>query len=542
MHALGLITVIVAAVGALWTMLGARTAGWRTVVAILTGWWAGLMWLGSRFVATDLSVDLVDRYSRADAPWWLRAAATWASPNGSFVFWVALCLTAAAVVSRGHLTALRITAGVSLAATIVVATTAPFAARSDGRSIVGAGLNPVLEHPLMSIHPPVLYGAHALVIAAAVAAVLADDRRGRARARSLAASALGALIAATLMGAWWAHDELGWGGWWAWDPVENTALAPLGCLLASLHLRRRADRGATAWSVAALVAVLVGVAAARSGLAESVHAFAPNAGPALFVGLLAVATTAVLVKVARAEREQQMAPPSGRVPVESVLVPIAGAWIAAVVVAAELVAAWLGTRTPAASLHGPTVGTAMIPAGLALVVGVMSWGFRRRIGWAGMVAHVGAVLFAIGVVASLGDTSVRAAIDVDGHAEVDRYKVAVGRPRASAPAQAQRSVTVPIRIDGVLYEPVVVQYLDLDTTRARPARRSDVFGETEVVVSYVDDVRVSVEIRRHPGLGAVWLGGALAVIGTAGASRTARRRSGEVNPSAVASSTLGVEE
>ena len=522
MNLVGVVGLVVAAAAS--AALAVRPADRRVAAATIVAWWSTLAWLMNRFAMSDLSLDLVDRFSRSTAPAWLRWSATWASPEGSLLLWVALLATAA-ISATGGPAAVGWRRGIAVAsmsaAFVLLGPASPFGL-ADGTSAIGAGLNPVLEHPMMSIHPPVLYLAHSL----AVVAALAGPQR---RARRFGLAALAVFVIATMLGAWWAHDELGWGGWWAWDPVENTALAPIALLAAAAHLPGRRSDGersanwqrAHRWRAAGLISVLVGVAVARSGLASSVHSFAPSAAPAALV-----ATWALVVSVAvwRAERRREPVPHTPRsTRAESVIVPLVGAWIAFVVVAAEVAAAWLGTRTPPAALHGPTVGRALIPAGVALVAGVTVWGIRRRVGVGGLVAHLGVLVFAVGVVASLFDSSATASIEtgstMESAVEIDGRSVSIGEQRVTdgeavgGDGSGQRSVDVDVMVDGRLFTPSVVQYLDLDRTRARPARRSDWRGETEVVVLYVDADRVRVEVRRHPGLGAVWVGGGLVAAG-----------------------------
>ena len=208
--------------------------------AAAAAWLVALGWLTMRFLTVDLRLIEVARLTRAEVPAPLRAAGAWAGPRGSLVCWAAVVVTVLAGAAMGRRVAVARCAGTisALVALAVLLAANPFE-RLVTRPDVGAGLNPVLEHPMMLIHPPLLYLAQALVVAAALVGIAEEARRW-----SLAAAA--ALVSATLLGAWWAHDELGWGGWWAWDPVENTALAPLVAVVAALHARRATNAAAVA--------------------------------------------------------------------------------------------------------------------------------------------------------------------------------------------------------------------------------------------------------------------------------------------------------
>ena len=183
---------------------------------------------------------------------------------------------------------------------------------------------------------------------------------------------------ATLIGAWWAHDELGWGGWWAWDPVENTALAPLAALVASLHAASASAR--RRWAQGAAGLVLLGVAASRSGLASSVHAFASNAGPAVFIGLAGVVVMGLTLRAVLADPQGTAGNRSrGRV---GLIVGTVALWVAMVVVVGELAAMSLGASEEGSALDGGLIARLLIPAGVTVLVGLAVYGWRapRRVG------------------------------------------------------------------------------------------------------------------------------------------------------------------
>ena len=197
-----------------------------TALAIgLAGCWAAVLLLAWRFVSVDLRLGEVASLSRDELSWPLRLAGVWAGPSGSILFWSTLVVSVAATAVGRQPTspvgdmsgwlARRRVLGVAVAATslVVVFIAQPFDRLSEP-VVRGVGLNPVLEHWAMVVHPPLLYSAQAMVIGAALVHRSSDPDAHR-RWTTLAASLL---LSATLLGAWWAHDELGWGGWWAWDP------------------------------------------------------------------------------------------------------------------------------------------------------------------------------------------------------------------------------------------------------------------------------------------------------------------------------------
>ena len=176
----------------------------------------------------------------------------------------------------------------------------------------GPGPNPLLQnHPLMAIHPPLLYlGLVGLAIpfALTISALFRGelDRVWLAAARRWTLGAWVGLSAGLVLGAWWSYAVLGWGGYWAWDPVENVALLPWLTATAFLHSAMvQARRGSlVAWNVALVVAsfslTLLATLITRSGILSSVHAFTNTPIGPLFLALVAgVVTSSVLLAIWR---------------------------------------------------------------------------------------------------------------------------------------------------------------------------------------------------------------------------------------------------
>ncbi len=261
--------------------------------------------LARALVSGEWALAYVADYTSRDTPWPYRLAGLWAGMEGSLLLWtlfVGVAGAAAARWSRRRLPALEggVVGGVAALVAVLVALllwAAPPFARLEIPAIDGAGLTPVLRHPAMLYHPLLLYGGQVALLAPFAIAVAARWRRlpagawlvGARRAMALALALLGVAMVA---GAHWAYVELGWGGYWAWDPVENTALLPWLAGVAFLHVARRgAARAAAGWACAAFLLGLGGAFLTRSGATASVHAFAEAAVVGwVFAGLLAAAT------------------------------------------------------------------------------------------------------------------------------------------------------------------------------------------------------------------------------------------------------------
>jgi cytochrome c-type biogenesis protein CcmF len=254
------------------------------------------------FATNDFSVALVANNSNLELPDAYRIAATWGSHEGSMLLWV-LMLTgwsAAVAVLSGSLPVTlraRILGTLSLIAfgflLFLLFTSNPFArllpAAADGRD-----LNPLLQDPGMVFHPPLLYMGYvgfAVAFAFAVAGLLEGrfDAAWARWARPWTTVAWCFLTLGIALGSFWAYYELGWGGWWFWDPVENASFMPWLVGTALIHsLAVTEKRGAfRSWTV--LLAILafslslLGTFLVRSGVLTSVHAFATDPARGVFI-------------------------------------------------------------------------------------------------------------------------------------------------------------------------------------------------------------------------------------------------------------------
>ncbi len=267
------------------------------------------------FARTDLSVALVFENSHSAKPFVYKVAAAWGNHEGSMLLWVTVLSVAGAFLAflsrrtseRTLVAALGSQAALALGfyAFLLIASN-PFA-RLNPPALEGRGFNPLLQDPGLAFHPPTLYFGYvglSVAFSLAVGALLTKEVDARL-ARAMRPWVLAAWIFLTLgitAGSYWAYYELGWGGYWFWDPVENASLMPWLAATALLHsINVLAARGALkAWTmmlaVIAFSMSMVGTFLVRSGILTSVHAFAidPQRGTFL-LALLAVYVGAAFI-------------------------------------------------------------------------------------------------------------------------------------------------------------------------------------------------------------------------------------------------------
>ncbi len=260
------------------------------------------------FLRSDMSVLLVATNSHSAKPWLYKFAGAWGNHEGSMLLWVTVLGLAGAAVAlfERRLKAATLVATLGAQAAIALGFYAfllfssnPFA-RLNPAAPDGQGLNPLLQDPGLAFHPPTLYFGYvgiSIAFSFAVGAMVTRDV-GPAFARAMRPWILAAWIFLTLgivAGSYWAYYELGWGGWWFWDPVENASLMPWLAATALLHsVTVLATRdGLRAWTI--MLAVLafsmsmIGTFLVRSGILTSVHAFAVDPERGSFIlALLAI--------------------------------------------------------------------------------------------------------------------------------------------------------------------------------------------------------------------------------------------------------------
>ena len=267
------------------------------------------------FMLSDMSVALVVENSHSMKPWLYKFAGTWGNHEGSMLLWVAVLGVggAAVAVFEHHVRERTLAATLAAQAAIsfgfyafLLFSSNPFK-RMFPVPPDGNGLNPLLQDPGLAFHPPTLYLGYvgmSVAFSFAIGALVTRDV-DRNFARAMRPWVLGAWIFLTLgitAGSYWAYYELGWGGWWFWDPVENASLMPWLAATALLHsVTVLATRdGLRAWTVMLAVVAfsmsMVGTFLVRSGILTSVHSFAvdPSRGSFL-LALLAIYIGGALV-------------------------------------------------------------------------------------------------------------------------------------------------------------------------------------------------------------------------------------------------------
>ena len=293
----------------------ATNPAWRGAAATLAGGQfllllAGLGALVHAFLVSDFSVAYVAENSNTRLPWYYRASATWGGHEGSFLLWTTIMAawTWAVSVGGGRLPAeihgrVLGTMGLLNAGFLLflLSTSSPFERLLPGAPAEGADLNPLLQDFGLIVHPPLLYTGYvgfAVAFSFAVAALLSGrlDAVWARWTRPWTNVAWAFLTVGIALGSWWAYYELGWGGWWFWDPVENASFMPWLAGTALVHsLAVTEKRGAfKSWTlflaVAAFSLSLLGAFIVRSGVLTSVHAFAVDPERGLFLLVLLVAT------------------------------------------------------------------------------------------------------------------------------------------------------------------------------------------------------------------------------------------------------------
>jgi cytochrome c-type biogenesis protein CcmF len=292
------------------------------------------------FVNSDFSVSTVASNSHVDKPLVYKIAGAWGNHEGSMLLWCLVSAVFGAIYAsmRGRQSAALWSRAVGVQGLVTVGALVytlflsnPFA-RLEPAPMQGSGLNPLLQDPALAAHPPMLYLGYvgmSVPFSLAVAALI-EGRADQAWARALRPWTLTAWTCLTLgiaLGSYWAYYELGWGGWWFWDPVENASFMPWLVAAALVHSAIVTERRGSLASWTILLAILgfglalLGTFLVRSGVLTSVHAFAvdPRRGIAVLVLLgLALGVGFGLY----AWRAPKLAQPSGFAPVsrESMLV------------------------------------------------------------------------------------------------------------------------------------------------------------------------------------------------------------------------------
>ncbi|MDP5254769.1 MULTISPECIES: heme lyase CcmF/NrfE family subunit [unclassified Vibrio] len=266
-----------------------------TLLAYLSLSWA--------FYHDDFSLRYVASHSNRLLPWYYKLSAVWGGHEGSLLLWVWIQAGWLAAVAKwsqklpeqesARLLAVMgmICAGFLL---FIIATSNPFERTFPAYPVDGVDLNPLLQDPGLILHPPLLYMGYvgfSVSFAFAISALISGNLDGVwARwSRPWTTLAWLSLTLGIALGSWWAYTELGWGGWWFWDPVENASLMPWLAGTALLHSLAVTEKRATfkAWTVLLAIMTfslsLLGTFLVRSGVLVSVHSFAADPQRGLFI-------------------------------------------------------------------------------------------------------------------------------------------------------------------------------------------------------------------------------------------------------------------
>ncbi|WP_446830110.1 heme lyase CcmF/NrfE family subunit [Candidatus Foliamicus sp.] len=258
--------------------------------------------LALSFWRHDFSVQYVALHSNLKLPALYRFAAIWGAHEGSLVLWQLILgawTSGVALANRAlprELTArvLGVLGFVSVGFLLFILLTSNPFLRLFPPAVDGADLNPLLQDPALAMHPPLLYMGYvglAVPFAFAIAALLGGrlDRRWARWTRPWTTAAWMFLTVGIALGSWWAYYELGWGGWWFWDPVENASFMPWLGATALIHTLAVTERRGLFGSATLLLAIaafglsLLGTFLVRSGVLVSVHAFASDPARGLFI-------------------------------------------------------------------------------------------------------------------------------------------------------------------------------------------------------------------------------------------------------------------
>ena len=254
------------------------------------------------FITFDFSVLYVSQHSNLVQPLMYRISGVWGSHEGSLLLWaliLSVWTTAVAVYSKNlpEILMARVLAVMAMISTGFLAfmlfTSNPFE-RLFPAPLDGNELNPLLQDPGLIIHPPMLYMGYvgfSVAFAFAVAALLGGklDATWARWSRPWTTIAWSFLTFGIALGSWWAYNELGWGGWWFWDPVENASFMPWLVGTALIHSLASTEKRGVFKSWTVLLAILafslslLGTFIVRSGVLVSVHAFATDPARGVFI-------------------------------------------------------------------------------------------------------------------------------------------------------------------------------------------------------------------------------------------------------------------
>ena len=265
--------------------------------------------LMTAYITSDFSNFNVFQNSHSDKPLIYKISGTWGNHEGSILLWLSMISIYGflySFISKSFdgfkINVLKIQNGIFLIfALFVIFTSNPFLVNSVEVK-EGLGLNPILQDPALAVHPPLLYLGYvgfSLVFSLGIASLLENnnDQNWIVETKKWSIVSWTFLTAGIALGSYWAYYELGWGGWWFWDPVENISLMPWIVGLALVHslIMIRGEQAIERWivflSILCFSLSVLGTFLVRSGILTSVHSFASDASRGLFILLIFFLTT-----------------------------------------------------------------------------------------------------------------------------------------------------------------------------------------------------------------------------------------------------------
>jgi len=255
------------------------------------------------FVTNDFSVLYVANNSNSSLPLYYKITALWGAHEGSLLLWIFIlsCWILAVIVATRRWPVVFVNNVLTVLGVINIGflwlllwSSNPFARNFINAPLDGADLNPLLQDFGMIIHPPILYIGYvgcSVAFAFAISALLQDrlDQEWARKLRPWVLASWACLTIGIALGSWWAYYELGWGGWWFWDPVENASFMPWLTATALMHCLAIASKNGQLLRLAVFIAIvtfalsLLGTFLVRSGSVTSVHAFAADPQRGLFI-------------------------------------------------------------------------------------------------------------------------------------------------------------------------------------------------------------------------------------------------------------------
>ena len=490
-----------------------NTVARNTLWVITAVVWLAVGRLAIAFLGSELQWRYVAEQSRSDAPWYYRIAGVWGGSEGSLLLFAAIVGLVACVALRCVLRAAVgwfATCTVAALALINVVFASPFG-RLDTPAVRGFGLTPILEHPAMAVHPPLLYAGFGCAFAAALVALDGRDAIAWLR-RTLAIVTL-----AMALGGLWSYVEQGWGGYWAWDPVENTSLLVWLAALIAIHVPGRPRLALLAWA-----AVLAGAPLVRSGAVPSVHSFAEQASVGWALLCLSIAAGIALVWLARSTTFEhfRLYASRNRTNADDVGRGAAGDRVPAMIGAAVFALVALGTFAPVlvdvirsrpAAVRGEFFSRTVGPIAL-VAVPLLAWRLRLR---HSRLVHAGALVLLIGIGASTFDREETITLAEGDSTEAAGLHVTnSGVAVEPGPRADVEQVVATMRVDGYVMRPALVAYPERGGVLAETAMVSRPWRDVQVTLLDANDLgTVRVIVRQRPLMWLVWLGALLTALG-----------------------------